>query len=94
MITEAHRRKLRLGPRKYEVFHANGSVGVQRNVRSRPKTSAGWRRWHTEGETLILVYPGNHRNGDGRLADSYHTSLPPPPTTEVGGYRQEYERSP
>jgi len=54
-----------LGSRKFEVYHANGTWGVKRNEDA-PEEISG-RRWHIEGNKLIITYPGDHGMETGAL---------------------------
>jgi len=47
-----------LGPRKFEVYHPNGTWGMRRNEDA-PEEING-RRWHIKGRTLVITYPGDH----------------------------------
>ena len=47
-----------LGPRKFRVYHADGTWGVKRNEDA-PEDISG-RRWRIEGDKLILTYPSDH----------------------------------
>jgi hypothetical protein len=54
-----------LGPRKFEVYHADGTWGVKRNEDA-PEDVRG-RRWHINGNKLIITYPGDHGLETGEL---------------------------
>jgi hypothetical protein len=85
-----------LGPRKFHVFHADGSWGVERNENA--PEDIGGRRWKIEGNKLILIYPTD--NGVGTpvrmisatyvITSHTHQNL----TTEIDGYKEEYKWSP
>lgn len=47
-----------LGPRKFEIYHADGTWGVKRNEDA-PEDIRG-RRWQIEGDKLILKYPSSN----------------------------------
>jgi hypothetical protein len=46
-----------LGPRKFEVYHADGTWGVKRNEDA-PEDISG-RRWHIKGNKLVITYPAD-----------------------------------
>ena len=85
-----------LGPKKFRIFHANGSWGVERNEDA-PEGISG-RRWKIEGNKLILIYPTD--NGIGTpvqmvsatyvITSHTHQRF----TTESDGYKEEYNWSP
>jgi len=79
-----------LGPRKFEIFNSDGSWSVQRNEDSKPDT--GGRRWHIQGNQLILTYPGDHGMDTGIYTIVSFTQRRF--VTEVDGYRQTYDRFP
>ena len=47
-----------LGSRKFEVYHADGTWGVKRHEDA-PEEING-RRWHINGKTLVITFPGDH----------------------------------
>jgi hypothetical protein len=47
-----------LGPRKFDVYHADGTWGVKRNEDA-PEDIRG-RRWRVEGDELFLTFPGDN----------------------------------
>jgi hypothetical protein len=46
-----------LGPRKFEIYHADGTWGVKRHEDA-PEVING-RRWHIKGKTLVITWPGD-----------------------------------
>ena len=85
-----------LGPRKFRIFHSDGTWGVQRNEDS-PEGVHG-RRWRISGKKLILTYPTD--NGAGtpeHMTTAVYTIIlftPQKLVTEVDGYRETYDRAP
>ena len=77
-----------LGPRKFNVYHADGTWGVKRNEDA-PENVRG-RRWRVDGNKLILTYPGDH----GLETATYTIVLCTPHKLilDANGYRQEYTR--
>ena len=77
-----------LGPRKFDVYHADGTWGVKRNEDA-PEDVRG-RRWHIEGRKLTLIYPGDHG-----LETAVYTIISCTPhklILEADGYRREFTR--
>jgi hypothetical protein len=80
-----------LGPRKFVVFHSDGTWGVQRHETA-PEEIDG-RRWRIEGNKLILTYPGNR--GPLTSRDSIISFTPQKLIVQSeDGYKEVYEREP
>ncbi|SRR5260221_4604810 len=78
-----------LGPRKFRIFHADGTWGVQRNE-AEPEERAG-RRWSIKGHELTLSYPGDKGVETGIFAITELTK--DRLVLEVDGHRDEYRRA-
>lgn len=79
-----------LGPRKYYIFHANGTWGVQGNEDA-PEDIDG-RRWRIQGNKLFITFRGD--NGlltvDYTIVSFTAKSF----ITEADGHKEVYERAP
>ena len=76
-------------PTRILVFHADGSWGVRKYDDPRPEDIRG-RRWRVEGDTLILLYPGDH--GFETAKDHIVSFTPNKFVTEIHRYRFNYTR--
>ena len=79
-----------LGPRKFRIFHADGTWAIQRNEEA-PQEING-RRWHIDGNKLTLTYPGDHGIENGVWTIVSFT--PKEFILEADGYKEKYERAP
>ena len=79
-----------LGPRKFAIFHANGTWGVQRNEDT-PEDIDG-RSWRIKGKQLFLTFRGDH--GLQTTEFTIISFTPQKFITEVDGYKRTYDRSP
>ena len=77
-----------LGPRKIEVYHADGTWGVRRHDEA--PEDKDQRRWSIKGNKLTVTYPGEHGVETGTVAivtlNSRRLII------EANGNKQEYER--
>jgi hypothetical protein len=76
-----------LGPRKFDVYHTDGSWGVKRSEDA-PEDIRG-RRWRVEGDKLFLTFPGD--NGM-ETADYTIVACTAQKLILYAGRRQEYTR--
>ena len=79
-----------LGPRKFHIFHANGTWGVQRNEDA-PEDIDG-RRWRIQGNKLFLKF-----RGDAGLQTAEFTIISFTSKrfiTEADGHKETYDRAP
>lgn len=79
-----------LGSRKFSVFHADGSWGVQRNEDS-PEEING-RRWRIQGNKLLLTF-----KGDTGLETAEFTIISMTAqrfVIEADDYKESYDRAP
>jgi hypothetical protein len=86
-----------LGPRKFRIFHADGTWwGVQRNEDA-PEDLRG-RRWRISGKKLILTYSSDDGVGTPEhMVTGVYTIIlltPQKLITEIDGYKQEYDWAP
>ncbi len=79
-----------LGPRKFIIFHANGTWAVQRNEDA-PQEING-RRWHINGNKLTLTFPGDH--GTQSVVDTIVSFTQNKFVTKDDGIATTYERAP
>ena len=79
-----------LGSRKFAIFHANGTWGVQRNEDA-PEDIDG-RRWRIHGKKLFLTFRGDHGFQTAELTIISFTTESF--TTEAGGYKEVYRWGP
>ena len=77
-----------LGSRKFEVYHADGTWGVKRNEDAAEDISG--RRWHIEGNKLIITYPGDHGLETAALTIVSLTEYKM--VLDAGGYKEELTR--
>jgi hypothetical protein len=77
-----------LGPRKFEVYHANGTWGIKRNEDA-PEDIRG-RRWHIQGNKLVITYPGDHGMDTAELTIVSLTEHKL--VFDAGGYKEELTR--
>jgi hypothetical protein len=76
-----------LGPRKFDVYHTDGTWGVKRNEDA-PEDIRG-RRWRVGGDKLFLTFPGD--NGMDTAAYTI-VSCTEQKLILDDGHRQEYTR--
>ena len=78
-----------LGPRKFAVYHADGTWGLKRNEDA-PEDKKG-RRYRVEGDKLILTYPGDGNKTESVtykiISCSKHDLV-----LELEGQKEEFER--
>lgn len=76
-----------LGPRKFDVYHADGTWGVKRNEDASEDIRG--RRWCIEGDKLFLTFPG-----DDRMDTAVYTIVSCTEQKLIldDGHRQEYTR--
>ena len=79
-----------LGSRKFAIFHANGTWGIQRNEDS-PEDIDG-RRWRIQGNKLFMTFRGDH--GFQTTEFTIISFSPQKFITEVDGHKETYDRSP
>ncbi|GEM_PF-6588694 len=79
-----------LGPRKFHIFHSDGTWGVQRNEDA-PEDIDG-RCWHIKGNKLFLTFRGDHgfQTVDFTIVSFTAKSF----TVEEDGHKEVYERAP
>ena len=79
-----------LGPRKFHIFHSDGTWGVQRNEDALEDIDG--RRWSIKGNKLFLTFRGDH--GFETVALTIVSFTPKSFTTEADGHKELYERTP
>jgi len=77
-----------LGPRKIDVYHADGTWGVRRHEQA--PEDKDQRRWSIKGNQLTLTYPGDH--GTATATYTILSLAPQELVLDAGGYKQRYER--
>ena len=77
------------GPRKFRIFHADGTWGVQR-LEENPEDIDG-RRWHIKGNKLFLTFRGYR--GFETTVYTIVSFTPKSFTTEEDGHKELYERT-
>ena len=77
-----------LGPRKFVVFMADGTWGVQRNEES--EVDSKQRRWRVTGDKLTMRYPSN--NGVETAHFTIVLLTDEKLILKIGDYAEDYKR--